>query len=218
MKKSFRRSAKIPTPFDRFTREYDLWFDTHPLAYQSELEAIRRFIPAAGSGVEVGVGTGRFAARLGIGIGVEPSEPMAAMARSAGLKVIRANGEELPFKNGSFDFILLANVICFVFQPLVLLKEASRILRPTGRIILAFIDRESELGKKYESRKASSRFYKNATFYSPSRVIEFLHKAGFHDFEACQTLFTNPLEMAAPDPVLDCYGQGSYVVLKELKK
>jgi hypothetical protein len=99
-----------------------------------------------------------------------------------------------------------------------LLKEASRILKPKGRIILAFIDRESELGRKYESRKASSRFYKSATFFSGSQVIEFLHEAGFHDIQANQTLYTNPAEMAAPDPVLDGYGQGGYVVLRGLKK
>lgn len=204
--------------FEQFAKEYDEWFDIHQHAYRSELEAIRGFIPIAGSGVEVGVGTGRFASRLGIAIGVEPSESMAALAHSRGIKVIRARGEELPFRNGSFDSVLLANVICFVFQPLILLKEVSRILRPKGRIILAFIDKESELGKKYESRKASSRFYESATFFSASQVIEFLRRAGFHDIQANQTLFANPAEMAAPDPVLDGCGQGGYVVLRGLKK
>lgn len=65
--------------FEQLAKEYDEWLDIHQHAYQSELEAVRRFIPVAGSGVEVEVGTGHFAARLGIAIGVEPSESMATL-------------------------------------------------------------------------------------------------------------------------------------------
>lgn len=106
------------TVFDRFCQEYDQWFDAHPNAFQSELEAVRRFIPSTAVGIEVGVGTGRFSAPFGITTGVEPSEPMAAIARSRGIEVIQAQAEKLPFADGTFDFVLFVNVICFLSDPI----------------------------------------------------------------------------------------------------
>jgi SAM-dependent methyltransferase len=203
--------------FNDFAQEYDEWFDVHPYAYQSELEAVRRLIPSGGAGVEVGVGTGRFAAPFGIAIGVEPSESMAMIARSRGIEVKQANAEALPFADGKFDFVLLVNVICFLDAPLRSLKESYRILKPNGHIILAFIDKNTKLGRACEYQKASNKFYKKATFYSAQRVIGFLQKAGFGDIQACQTLFANLEEMTAPDPVLAGYGQGGFVVLRGLK-
>ena len=60
--------------FEKNVDRYEAWFEHHRLAYESELEAIRMLLPQSGEGLEVGVGTGRFAAPLGIGVGVEPSQ------------------------------------------------------------------------------------------------------------------------------------------------
>ena len=211
------KSVSKLTAFDRFAQDYDNWFDVYPYAYQSEMEAIRRFIPRGGIGIEVGVGTGRFSMPFGIAIGVEPSESMAAIARSRGIEVKQAKAEKLPFANGTFDFVLLVNVICFLADPPASLKESYRILRPNGQIILAFIDNKTKLGREYESQKASNKFYQKATFYSAQQVIGFLQKAGFGDIQACQTILANPAEMTSPDTVLEGYGQGGFVVLKGLK-
>jgi SAM-dependent methyltransferase len=205
------------TVFDRLSREYDEWFDNHRYAYLSELEAIRRFIPSGGTGVEVGVGTGRFAAPLGITMGVEPSESMAVIARSRGIEVQQAKAEALPFGARTFDFALYVNVICFLDDPVRSLKESCRILKPNGRSILAMIDKRAELGRAYESQKASNSFYEDATFFSGRQVIGFLRKAGFVEIQSCQTIFANPSEMIAPDPVRDGYGQGGFVVITGLK-
>lgn len=211
------KARLMNTAFHEFAQEYDEWFDIHLHAYLSELEAIRRFIPGGEAGVEVGVGTGRFAAPFGIATGVEPSKSMATIARSRGIEVIQANAETLPFADNAFDFVLLVNVICFLEAPLRSLRESSRILKSNGHIILAFIDKNTKLGRAYESQKASNKFYKKATFFSGHQVIEFLQKAGFVDIQSCQTIFTGPTEMAAPDPVRDGHGQGGFVVLSGLK-
>jgi hypothetical protein len=61
------------TPFDAYTADYDAWFDEHNDVYQAELAAVRSLLPTCGKGIEIGIGTGRFAASLGIAVGVEPS-------------------------------------------------------------------------------------------------------------------------------------------------
>jgi hypothetical protein len=48
---------------------------------------VRSLLPAGGYGVEIGVGTGRFAVSLGIAVGVEPSPAMAELARRRGIEV-----------------------------------------------------------------------------------------------------------------------------------
>ena len=82
------------TVFDQFAEEYDRWFDSHVFVFQSEVEAIRRFVPTKGLGVEIGVGTGRFSVPFSITICVEPSPAMAAIAHSRGITVHLARAEQ----------------------------------------------------------------------------------------------------------------------------
>src|SRR3990170_3422406 len=199
--------------FDRFAREYDQWFIENSFAYMSEVEAIRRYIPDTGLGVEVGAGSGRFSIPFGIKTGIEQSEEMARLARSRGLFIIRALAEELPFADETIDYVLMVTVICFLTDLPTAMKEIRRVLKPGGRLIIGFIDRESRLGRNYESMKDSSRFYKWAAFYSVSQVIDVLTAVGFSDFQVCQTIFTNPGDLVRCDPVREGHGEGGFVVL-----
>lgn len=203
--------------FDQFAAEYDAWFDTHIFTFQSEVEAIRRFIPEQGLGIEIGVGTGRFASQLNITTGIEPSELMASIARSRGIEVHKAYAEQLPFDNNSFDFALMITTLCFVENPGKALSEVMRILKPGGNFILGIIDRETELGRTYESMKDSDKFYRNAKFYSTSEVIQLIQKSGFDYSNACQTIFSNPDTMTAPDLIRDGYSKGAFVVVNSIK-
>ncbi len=87
--------------FDEQTVAYDAWFERNRPVYQVELEAIRQVLPLATGalGVEVGIGSGRFAAPLGIGMGVEPSIRMAATARLRDVRVVLGVAEKLPLQS-----------------------------------------------------------------------------------------------------------------------
>lgn len=51
------------TPFEADHGRYDAWFEKHAAAaYVSELLALRPFVPIDGRGLEIGVGSGCFAA------------------------------------------------------------------------------------------------------------------------------------------------------------
>jgi hypothetical protein len=52
--------------------EYDLWFEENEAVYKSEILALHDLISVMGIGLDVGVGTGRFADPLGIRIDLEP--------------------------------------------------------------------------------------------------------------------------------------------------
>ena len=57
------------------------------------------------------------------------------------VKVIRASGEEMPFKSAIFDFIYCNNVLEHCQNPCQLLKESYRVLKPAGQVYLTVINR-----------------------------------------------------------------------------
>ncbi len=144
--------------FEKSAQEYDDWFDRNKPVYQSELLAIKAFLPRTGRGLEIGVGTGRFAGPLGMEVGVEPARAMAEIARNRGIKVCQAYAEELPFGKAVFDYVLMVTVLCFFQDPLRALTEARRVLKPQGRLIIGMIDPDTPLGRSYEQKKAENKF------------------------------------------------------------
>lgn len=201
-------------PFENNVDRYDAWFERSRFAYESELDAIRSLLPKTRNGLEIGVGTGRFASMLGIQTGVEPSPSMGQRAVDRGIDVRRGVAENLPFDDGDFDFVLFVTVICFLDNVLIAFKEAHRILKPGGFIVVGFIDRDSPLGRIYSNRKQNDEFYHAATFYSACEVAELLEEANFINFTYRQTIFQNPSALSSPDPLKSGYGEGSFVVVR----
>jgi ubiquinone/menaquinone biosynthesis C-methylase UbiE len=201
-------------PFEKYSDDYDEWFEKNFELYEAELEVIRQLIPPSGKeGMEVGVGSGKFAAPLEIKIGVEPSAKMAIKARMQGIKVYPGVAEELPFSDSRFDFILMVTTICFVDDIFKSFTEAFRVLKPGGCIIVGLVDKESELGRQYQKKKEKSKFYQDATFFSTQEVLNYLQKAAFEIVKIRQTLIPGEL----PKTILDGFGKGAFVVIKGVK-
>ena len=165
--------------FEEYAQEYDDWFVRHEVVYRAELAAVESFRPETGQGLEIGVGTGRFAGPSGIRIGVEPAQAMAEMAQTRGIQVIRGDAEALPVAAASFDFVLMVTVLCFLQNPLQALVEATRVLKPHGHLIIGIVDPDSPLGRSYEADKEKSRFYRQARFHQVRQVLEWLDGLGY---------------------------------------
>ena len=127
----------------------------------------------------MGVGSGRFAAPLGIPIGIEPSRALARMARRRGVDVVRGRAEALPLRSGSCSSALLVTVICFLEDPAAALRELHRVLVPRGTLVIAFIEREGPIARKYLREGGKRRFLSHARFYSGGEVAALLAGAGF---------------------------------------
>lgn len=204
-------------PFETHTNDYERWFDQHPLVYESELQAVRQLLPRQGNGLEIGVGSGRFAGPLNIRYGIEPSPKMCEMAKQYPICLMSGIAESLPIRAGLFDFALMVTTLCFVDDVNQSFREIHRILRPEGSLILGFVDRESPIGQRYQQNRAKSRFYREAEFYSVDEVRDLLKKTGFLKIVTVQTLFSPLEKITRIEPVKPGYGEGSFVVVKANK-
>lgn len=174
--------AKIEQ-FEKYSKEYDDWFDNNQSLYQEELQVLKKLVDNAKNGLEIGIGTGRFALPIGIKVGVEPSAKMRDIAILKGLSVVDGVAEELPFKNEEFDFAIMVTTICFVDDLLRSFKEAFRVIKQNGFFVIGFIDKDSKLGIVYQEKSKRSNFYVDAKFYSTDEIINLLKMVGFSNFE-----------------------------------
>ena len=202
--------------FDKFSVKYDAWYDLNRLVYISEIDVLRKVMPKYGKGLEIGVGTGRFAAPLGITLGIDPSAEMLRIASARGVNTRQGFGEDLPFLSETFDYAAIIISLCFVNDPVKVLLESYRVLKKSGRIILGIVDKDSFLGKFYQKKK--SVFYKNATFFSVKKVERMLSDSGFQDIKYYQTLFSLPSETTAVDKPRKGYGEGGFVLISGYKR
>ena len=214
MKQPYKSNTTLSV-FNAEAARYDRWYDRNRFAYESELAAVKELLPSKGTGLEIGVGTGRFAAPLGIQFGIDPSEKMLSYARARGIVVKQATGENIPFPDQTFDFVLIAIALCFVKNPKKVINEARRVLKRNERIIVAIIDKNSFLGKHYQTKK--SIFYASARFFGVSELTELLRNAGFNRFRYRQTITTDPQTLSAAQKPLPRSGKGGFVVIQGTK-
>lgn len=201
-------------PFETHADRYEAWFETHADVYRSELEALRRLLSEPGFGLEIGVGSGRFAGPLGLPVGLDPAEAMLDRARARGVRVVKGVAEFLPFGDGTFDTALIVTTICFVDDIPRTLAEAARVLGPTGALVIGYVDRESPLGRVYQAHQDENPFYREATFVSTAELVEALEAAGFAEFEFVQTIYRPLEEIDGLEPVEPGSGEGSFVGIR----
>jgi len=201
-------------PFDNHLKEYEIWFVDNYFVFQSELNAIKKVIPHGKIGIEIGIGSGIFAKPLGIDKGIDPSR---AMRQKAKERNINAIAENLPYSDRSKDFAIMVTKICFVDDIYKSFREANRVLKDTGNLIIGFVDKDSQVGKTYLEHKNESIFYKDAIFFGTKELFGISKNTGFEVEKTYQTIFGNLNEIDKVQEVLTGYGKGSFVVIKARK-
>ncbi|MDP8011986.1 MAG: class I SAM-dependent methyltransferase [Thermoplasmata archaeon] len=199
--------------FDNLYNRYDTWFERHENVYKSELNLLKHFSSGLKNGIEIGVGTGRFSSVIKTEYGIDPSIEMLKIAKSRGINVILARGENIPIRDEIFSYITIIVTLCFVDDPEQVIKESKRILNKKGHIFIGYIEKESKYGKYYAS--IESPFYKNAIFFSFSQIKEMLESLNFKIINVSQTLFHGPgYEKLEPWSI--GHDKGSFILIHAL--
>lgn len=194
---------------------YEAWFAENNLTFESEVNALQLLLPdETTNGIELGVGTGIFAEQFGIKFGLEPSLNIAERAKKRGVQVTLGFIENMPFEDKSFPFALMVTVDCYLHNLAVAFHEVYRILESDGFLVIAFIDRDTPLGRIYQEKKSKSVFYRDANFNSRAEIRSALKDAGFSIIEEKQTVFSSE---NIYHEVKDGLGEGLFAVIKAKK-
>lgn len=192
------------TIFDTEAELYDAWFDSPEgrVLFENELATIRLlwrddFRPA----LEVGVGTGRFAQALGVEFGIDPAAGALGFAERRGIQVKQARGEALPFPDGTFGSVLMIATLCFADDAAALFREAARVLRADGHLLVGDVPADSSWGKVYQRKKEVGHpFYRNAHFFAVDELAKMLREAGLLPVAFSSTLIQSQPEAPRIEP------------------
>ncbi len=93
---------------------------------------------AIGSGLNLPYYTPRVTRATGVDLSGEMLERARERAKSLGLQIdlMRADAEELPFPDRSFDTVAISLALCTIPDPAAALLEMARVCRTGGRIVL----------------------------------------------------------------------------------
>ena len=168
---------------------------------------------AAGKRVlDVGTGPGYAAARASergaAATGVDIADEMVALARrrNPGVHFLRADAEDLPFADGSFDAVVGNLVINHVPSPERVIRELARVLAPQGAIALSTWDvpeRNRFLGILLDALRACGGAQPAAAgdpdplrFAAEGEFRRLLSEAGFEDLEVRSVSLTQRVASA----------------------
>ena len=227
------------TAFDEHAGEYDRWFMDNEQVLGSEVLLVKAALQGAGEILSVGCGSGLFEMLLardhGITIrhGVEPAEGMAEIAKRRGLDVKIGPAEDLPIEDGSFDCVLMNGTPSYLSDLTGALREAARVLKPGGRVVVADVPASSGYGMLYQlAAKVGTwdderlqkiapavpypvEFVGAANWRTTEEIRAALDAAGFTFVDAHQTLTTHPRfsNDAVEEPVPG-FERGGYVAIR----
>jgi SAM-dependent methyltransferase len=187
--------------FDSAAAGYDDWY-RHPQGakvLKAELDAVERLIPSCGLGLEIGAGTGVFAQSLASQdraiVCLDPSLEMISRAAGRGLPSVAAVGDQLPFRDGTLDFIYMVAVLEFLGNPVAVFREVRAAAKAGSPITVMFINPESAWGRFYgEIGSKGDPVFRHARLRSLGETKALLREAGYAVEEALGTLTTGPME------------------------
>jgi ubiquinone/menaquinone biosynthesis C-methylase UbiE len=137
------RTERTRRAYDRASRWYDFqeWLPER-FAFRRWRQRLWDLVPD-GRLLEIGVGTGKNLPYYGKAHSVTAIDLSPKMLKRAEANALRIevdlrlmDAQSMEFMDGSFDSVVSTFVFCSVPDPVLGLREASRVLRPAGRVYL----------------------------------------------------------------------------------
>lgn len=183
-------SHSIPRDYDRFLGPFLFEDYAADLARRARLEGARDVLETTcGTGISTEA-LARGADREARIVATDLSEPMLEVAREkcgghAGVRFQAADAAALPFEDGSFDRVVSQFGLMFFEDKLAALREARRVLRPGGRLVLSVWDAPAKNPYVEVAQRTIATFFRE----DPPGFLDV--PWGLHDRDVLRQLFVD---------------------------
>jgi ubiquinone/menaquinone biosynthesis C-methylase UbiE len=175
--------------FDPVSQLYDQWYEIPLGKIVDELEKDLLYglarVDVPGRAMDVGTGTGHFAADLANRgwqvVGLDLSAAMLAVAKEkpANTAWIRADAAALPCASREFDLVLSVTALEFVARRQEAVREMWRLVNPGGSLVVAVLNAWSPWAwaRRREGQGQETPF-SHAHFFTPLEFLSLLRPLG----------------------------------------
>jgi SAM-dependent methyltransferase len=132
------------------------YFDWHeqPGYYRD----ITRHFPADAKLLDVGCGSGWLAEHFRYYTGIDGSPEAVAAAQAKGRSIVHGDVDQsLPFEGASFDGVVLKDLLEHVADPVAVVREVHRVLKPGGHVFASSPDAQRWVWDDYTHRRPFTR-------------------------------------------------------------
>ncbi len=174
------------------TKGYASYADEAPLylkTFRRRMRFVKRYLKPGARILDVGCAAGYFLRVANAegydGYGVEVSAAIAREAREelgedrVWVGMLDSLPDDERFQPGSFDLVTMWDVIEHVPDPQDLLRQARRLLKPSGHLILETQNVDSRFAKKLGPRWHHFKHEEHIYHFNPATVKLVLEQAGF---------------------------------------
>jgi 2-polyprenyl-3-methyl-5-hydroxy-6-metoxy-1,4-benzoquinol methylase len=132
-------------------------------------------------------------------VGVDPDPAAVQFACRRGLEVRLGSLADQGYRSGSFDAVILNHVIEHVPDPILMLKECHRILKPGGRLILATPNVHGWFHRKFRRNWVHLDPPRHLYLFGIGTLTESVRRSGFSKSVKCFTELGAPFAYGASE-------------------
>jgi len=178
--------ASLREHYDAHSRDRVAWLARNAYFHARDLKNVRQFVSEGARVLEIGCGSGDFLASLhpsyGVGLDSAPSMVQLAAIRHPQLKFIHGNVEDrewIAHVGGPFDFVILSDVIGFLFDIQYALESLQDVMSRQTRLIVTFYNRWFEPAARAYILSGLAMPRPQQNWLSQTDLVNVLNLAGF---------------------------------------
>ncbi|MGD9676852.1 MAG: class I SAM-dependent methyltransferase [Vulcanibacillus sp.] len=176
--------------FDIFASEYDSWYSSDLGSFVDEIEKeLVEKVAIFNSNekvLDIGAGTGNYSiwmAKKGLDVtSIDQSKGMLEVARkksekeNLNINFIYGDAHSLDFEDCTFDIVISVTAIEFMENASIVLKEAYRVLKPKGRLVVGLLTKNSSWGEMYRQsiKENPDSIFSKAHLYEEDELMHLL--------------------------------------------